>query len=255
MTGFSAVYRRELTSYFQSAIFYVVALVFLALFGYLFLAGVLAYNFYSLQAQNPMIASQLNATDVVLTPLFHNTSVIMLLVMPLLTMRMFAEERKSGTIELLFTYPLRDLGMLFGKLAAVLTVFLIILVGTLPCIVFLARLTPVDPGVVLTIYLGLFLLGFAFISLGVFMSSLTENQIVAAVASFGALLGFWLIGFVGEFSGAGAGGVLSYISILEHFDGFTRGVIDTRDVAFYLLFSAFFLFGTLRVLEITRWRG
>jgi ABC-2 type transport system permease protein len=137
----------------------------------------------------------------------------------------------------------------------VLTVFLIILLGTLPCIAFLATLTPVDPGVVLTIYLGLFLLGFAFLSLGAFMSSLTENQIVAAVASFGALLGFWLIGFVGEFSGAAAGGVLSYISILEHFDGFTRGVIDTRDIAFYLLFSAFFLFGTLRVLEITRWRG
>jgi ABC-2 type transport system permease protein len=132
----------------------------------------------------------------------------------------------------------------------------VILASTLPCIGFLATLTPVDPGVMLTSYLGLFLLGLSFLCLGVFMSSLTENQIIAAVASFGALLGFWLIGFVEQFSGGGAGGgVLSYLSILEHFDGFARGVIDTRDVAFYLLFSAFFLFGTLRVLETMRWRG
>ncbi|MFQ5457676.1 MAG: ABC transporter permease [Myxococcota bacterium] len=256
MTGFGAIYRRELSTYFNSPIFYVVGFVFLALFGYLYLAGVLAYNYYSLQAQNPMLAGQLNVTDLVFTPLFHNTSVVMLLVMPLLTMRLFAEERKSGTIELLFTYPLRDAGTLFGKLAAVLTVFLAILAGTLPCIAHLATLAPVDPGVALTNYLGLFLLGLSFLSLGIFVSSLTENQIVAAVVSFGALLLFWLIGFLGQFSASGAGGgLISYVSILEHFEGFTRGVIDTRDVAFYLLFSAFFLFGTLRVLESMRWRG
>lgn len=255
MKGFLAVYRRELASYFQSAIFYVVAFVFLAIFGYLFFASVLVYGQFSFQAQNPMIAAQLNGTDMVLTPLLHDTSVVMLLVMPLLTMRAFAEERKSGTLELLFTYPLRDLETLFGKLAAVLTVFGIIVAGTLPCVALLAGLTPVDPGVIASSYAGLLLLGGAFLCLGIFVSSLTENQIVAAVVSFGALLGFWLIGFVQQFSGGGAGGLLSYLSILEHFDAFTRGVVDTRDVAFYLLFSAFFLFGTLRVLESMRWRG
>jgi ABC-2 type transport system permease protein len=201
-----------------------------------------------------MLAAQLNATDMVLTPLFHDMSVVMLLVMPLLTMRLFAEERKAGTVELLFTYPLRDPGILTGKLGAVFAVFLLILSGTLPCIALLATLTPLDPGVVATNYLGLILLGGAFLSLGVFASSLTENQIVAAVSSFGVLLAFWLIGFVEQFSG-GAGGPLSYLSILNHFDGFTRGVVDTRDVAYYVLFSAFFLFGTLRVLETMRWRG
>ncbi|MDP3937426.1 MAG: ABC transporter permease [Deltaproteobacteria bacterium] len=255
MNGFLAVYRRELASYFQSAIFYVVAFVFLGIFGYLFFASVLAYGYFSFQAQDPMMASQLNGTEMVLTPLFHDTSVVMLLVMPLLTMRAFAEERKTGTLELLFTYPLRDLETLLGKLAAVLTVFGIVLAGTLPCVAFLSSLTPIDPGVIASSYTGLFLLGSAFLCLGIFVSSLTENQIVAAVVSFGALLAFWLIGVVEQFSGGGGGGPLSYLSILEHFDAFTRGVVDTRDVAFYLLFCAFFLFGTLRVLESMRWRG
>lgn len=255
MTGFSSVYRRELATYFHSTIFYVVAFVFLGLFGYLFFEGVLIYATLSYEAQNPILAGQLNATEVVLMPLSHNTSVVMLLVMPLLTMRLFAEERKSGTIELLFTYPVSDLGLLFGKLGAAFTVFLVILGGTIPCMGMLASLTPVDPGVIATNYLGLVLLGASFLSLGVFASSLTENQIVAAVTSFGALLVFWLIGFVEQFSGGGASGPLSYVSILNHFEGFTRGVVDTRDVAFYLLFCAFFLFGTLRVLEVMRWRG
>jgi ABC-2 type transport system permease protein len=254
MTGVVAVFRRELGAYFQSPVFYVVAFVFLGIFGYLNFASVAAYGYFSYQAQNPMLAAQLNATDMVLTPLFHDMSVVMLLVMPLLTMRLFAEERKAGTVELLFTYPLRDPGILTGKLGAVFAVFLLILSGTLPCIALLATLTPLDPGVVATNYLGLILLGGAFLSLGVFASSLTENQIVAAVSSFGVLLAFWLIGFVEQFSG-GAGGPLSYLSILNHFDGFTRGVVDTRDVAYYVLFSAFFLFGTLRVLETMRWRG
>jgi ABC-2 type transport system permease protein len=254
MTGLGAVFRREMAAYFQSPVFYVIAFVFLGIFGYLFFASVAAYGYFSYQAQNPVLAAQLNATDMVLTPLFHDTSVVMLLIMPLLTMRLLAEERKAGTLELLFTYPLRDLGILFGKLGAAFALFLLILSGTLPCIALLTTLSPLDPGVVASNYLGLILLGSAFLCLGVFASSLTENQIVAAVSSFGALLAFWLIGFVEQFSG-GATGLLSYLSILNHFDSFSRGVVDTRDVAYYLLFSAFFLFGTLRVLESMRWRG
>lgn len=254
MTGFAAVYRRELSSYFQSPIFYAVAFVFLALFGYLYFASVLGYGYYSFQAQDPRIAAQLNGTDMVLTPLLHDTSVVLLLIMPLLTMRTFAEERKTGTIELLFTYPLRDLETLFGKLAAVFTIFAVIVAGTVPCVAYLAHLTPLDGGVIASSYIGLFLLGSAFLCLGIFVSSLTENQIIAAIISFGALLALWLIGFVGQFAGGG-GGVLSYLSILQHFDAFTRGVVDSRDVAFYLFFCAFFLFGTLRVLESMRWRG
>jgi ABC-2 type transport system permease protein len=253
MTGVIAVFKREIGAYFQSPVFYVVAFVFLGIYGYLYFADVAAYGYFSYQAQNPVLAGQLNATDMVLTPLFHDTSVVMLLIMPLLTMRLFAEERKAGTVELLFTYPLRDLGILAGKLGAVFVLFLLILSGTLPCIGLLATLTPLDPGVVASNYLGLILLGGAFLSLGVFASSLTENQIVAAVSAFGALLVFWLMGLVEQFSGGG--GALSYLSILNHFEGFTRGVVDTRDVAYYVLFSAFFLFGTLRVLETMRWRG
>jgi ABC-2 type transport system permease protein len=234
--GFGAVYRREMAAYFQSPVFYVVAFVFLGIFGYLYYAGVGSY-----------------AIDMVLTPLLHDMSVVMLLVMPLLTMRLFSEERRSGTIELLFTYPLRDAGTLFAKVAAAFSLFALILAATLPCIVYLGSITKLDPGTVIASYLGLLLLGAAFQSLGVFASSLTENQIVAAIASFGALLLFWLLGFVQEL--AGDRGLIAYLSIVGHFDAFARGVVDTRDVAYYLLFSAFFLFGTLRVLETTRWRG
>jgi ABC-2 type transport system permease protein len=253
VNGFCAVYRREMAAYFQSPVFYVVAFVFLGIFGYLYYTAVGSYAILSFQAQNPMLAGRLNATDMVLTPLLHDMSVVMLLVMPLLTMRLFSEERRSGTIELLFTYPLRDAGTLFAKVAAAFSVFALILAATLPCILYLASITKLDPGVVIASYLGLLLLVAAFQSLGVFASSLTENQIVAAIGSFGALLIFWLLGFVQEMTGDR--GLVAYFSIVGHFNAFTRGVVDTRDVAFYLIFSAFFLFGTLRVLETTRWRG
>lgn len=188
-------------------------------------------------------------------PLFSNIRVIMLLVMPVLTMRLFAEEKKTGTMELLLTYPVRDGEVLLGKYAAVVTLFLAMLSLTAVYPVMLTYFAQLESGPLLTGYLGLVLMGATFLAIGVLASSLTENQIVAAVITFGILLVFWVIGWSADFAGPSLGKLLSHLSILEHFDGFGKGVIDTKDVIYYLNFTILCLFLTLRSLESKRWRG
>lgn len=256
MKGFWPVYRKELYSLFASPIFYVVAFTFLVISGYFFWNVMVFFNLLSFQAsQNPFMASQLNLTDMVLRPFFMDISIVLLLISPLLTMRLYAEERKSGTIELLFTYPIADRATVLAKFAAVATALILILAGTLPGIFFLEYVG--DPGwkSVLCGYLGVFLLGSAFLSIGLFTSSLTQNQIIAAVLSFGALLMFWIIGWVKPTVGPAAAGLVDYISVTNHFDSFTKGILDSRDLLYYVLFVVLFLFLTLRQMESYRWRG
>jgi ABC-2 type transport system permease protein len=188
-------------------------------------------------------------------PLFSNISVILLLLMPLVTMRLFAEERRAGTIELLLTYPVRDGAVLAGKYLAALGLYAIMIGLTLlypGIVVYFARL---EWGPILTGYLGLLLMGATFIAVGVFASSLTENQIVAAITTFGALLIFWILGWSADYAGGTAGKVLQFLSILEHNDSFSKGVLDTKDVLYYLNFTVLALFLTLRSLEARRWKG
>jgi ABC-2 type transport system permease protein len=188
-------------------------------------------------------------------PLFSNISVILLLLMPLVTMRLFAEERRAGTIELLLTYPVRDGAVLAAKYLAALALYALMIGLTVlyPLIVvYFARL---EWGPVLTGYLGLLLMGATFIAVGVFASSLTENQIVAAVTTFGVLLIFWILGWSADYAGGAFGRVLQFLSILEHNDSFSKGVLDTKDVLYYVNFTALALFLTLRSLEARRWKG
>jgi ABC-2 type transport system permease protein len=181
--------------------------------------------------------------------------VILLFIMPLLTMRLFAEEKRQGTIELLLTYPVRDLAAVLAKFAACLAVYVVMLglTGVYP--VLLVTFAQPEVGPILAGYLGLLLLGAAFISLGALASSLTENQIVAAAITFGVLLIFWVIGWSSQFAGSDVGWLLSHLSLLDHFDNFPKGIIDTKDVIFYLNFMVLCLFLTLRSLESHRWRG
>jgi ABC-2 type transport system permease protein len=206
---------------------------------------------------NPQGARDLNVTDAVLRPLFANLSVILLLVMPLVTMRLFAEERRSGTIELLLTYPVRDGAVLIGKYLAALTLYATMIAGTLayPAIIVWIARAGVEWGPLLTGYIGLLLMGAMFLAVGLFASSLTENQIVAAVVTFGILLIFWIIGWTAEFATGALGVVLTHLSILEHNDTFAKGVLDTKDIIYYLNFTALALFLTLRSLESRRWNG
>ncbi|MBU2549185.1 MAG: ABC transporter permease subunit [Proteobacteria bacterium] len=255
MNNFLAIYKRELRLYFTSPIAYVLVFIFLVLAGYFFYSGLTFYSMISLQSMRNPYMARLNLVDMIITPLFSNLSVVLLLMLPMLTMRLFAEEKKSGTYELLFSYPVRDVEVLLGKYFAAMTVFAVMLALTGFYHLLLAGLGLQVPRVVLSGYLGLLLLGGAFIALGIFISSLTENQIVAAVASFGVLLLFWIIGWSAASVGPGPAAFFEYISLVKHLMSFTKGLIDTADLAYYLLFTFFFLFLTLRSLESNRWRG
>ena len=170
-------------------------------------------------------------------------------------MRLFAEERRSGTIELLLTYPVRDGAVLVGKYLAALALYGLMLAGTLLYPLMIAYFARLDWGAVLTGYIGLVLLGATFIAVGLFASSLTENQIVASIISFGVLLMLWVVGWSADYVGGAWGKVLSDLSIIEHFDNFAKGVLDTKDVVYYLGFVTLALFLSLRSLEARRWKG
>ena len=251
-----AIFKKEMRLYFTSPVAWVVLTIFLLIAGYFFYSIFAFFTQASIQsAMNPQMGRDLNVTDSVMRPLFSNISVILLLLMPLVTMRLFAEERRSGTIELLLTYPVRDGAVLAGKYLAALGLYAIMIGLTLlypAIVVYFARL---EWGPVFTGYLGLLLMGATFIAVGVFASSLTENQIVAAITTFGALLIFWILGWSADYAGGTAGRVLQFLSILEHNDSFSKGVIDTKYVLYYLNFTVLALFLTLRSLEARRWKG
>ena len=268
MKNLLIVCKKELTSYFYSPIAYVVITIFLLVSGYFFFNMVISYaeltRIVMSDQYNPYVGQiELNFTESIFRPLFANISIIMLLMMPLLTMRLLAEEKKSGTFELLLTYPLRDIETVLGKFLACLLVFVLMLGLTLIYPLFLSSIDNsmgmggggIEIGPLLSGYLGMLLLGSAFIAFGMLASSLTSNQIVAAVISFGALLLFWLIGFSAYSSEPGLAGILRDLSILEHFESFSKGTIQSHDVIYYLNFSVFCIFLTLRSLESNKWRG
>jgi ABC-2 type transport system permease protein len=256
MRGIIAIFKKELSVTFSSPIFYAGTFIFLLLSGYFFYSNAAVFSLLSFQARgNPFLSEKLNLSDMLVTPLFGQLSIVLLLMLPLLTMRTYAEEKKLGTIELLFTYPVSDLAVLSGKFLACIFILLTMLSGTIPSLLLLESFGNLDWGVIFSGYLGVVLMGASFIALGIFMSSLTENQIIAAVLSFGFLLLFWLIGWAKVIAGPEFGPVLEQISLVVHLDGFIRGLIDTRDVVFYLIFMSFWLFLTLRVLNSRFWRG
>jgi len=250
------IYKKEMRLYFTSPIAWVILTIFLFIAGYFFYSIFAFFTLASMQsAMNPAMARDLNVTDSVLRPLFSNVSVILLLLMPLVTMRLFAEERRSGTIELLLTYPVRDGAVLLGKYLAGLTLYAMMLAMTLFYPLLVAYFARVEWGPLATGYLGLLLMGATFLAVGIFASSLTENQIVASIITFGVLLMFWVIGWSSDYLGGTWGRVLSHLSLIEHFDSFAKGVIDTRDVLYYFDFTIVALFMTLRSLEARRWKG
>jgi ABC-2 type transport system permease protein len=259
MRNFLAIYTKELRSYFVSPVAYVIAGVFLFLSGYLFRNILMQFNYWSLQFSQRQQFMQggmppLNLNEMVVTQFFAVMDFIWLMVVPMLTMRLFAEEKKSGTIELLMTSPVSTTQVLLGKFFAALTLYTAIVALTLVYCIILEVYGEPDWGPIWSAYLGYLLLGGTFIGVGVLASSLTENQIVAVLLAFGALLVLWLIDWSASFAGPTAAKILSYLSIIQHLQDFQRGVIDTGDVVFYLSAIFFTLFLTTRVLESRRWR-
>lgn len=256
MSKFAAILRRELAYYFRSPVAYAVITVFLLLCGYFFYNLLGYFNLASIQAmQNPMQTRALSLTTSVLAPLFANLSTVLLLILPLLTMRLFSEERRSGSAELLFTYPVGDWQVLLGKFTAAVAVLAAMLALTAPCPLLLYYFAAPETGPLVSGYLGLFLMGVSFIAMGLFFSALSESQLVAGAFTFGCGLLFLVIGWISPFVPAPAAAVLGQLSLVEHLDAFARGVIDTNDLVFYVNLTAFFLFLCARVLDSARWRS
>jgi ABC-2 type transport system permease protein len=258
MRNIAEIYKREIRFYFTTPIAYVVMIIFTAIFGFLFYRSLVYYSELSYQLmQNPGYGQHIDLILGVFSPVFRSNTIIFLLVIPPISMRLIAEEKKSGTIELLFTYPIKDVHIVIGKWLAASTIVALMLILTVPApLMAFGFAGTAEWGPVLSGYLGLFLMGISFLSLGVLISALSENQIVAIIVSYGVLLAFWFLGWIIDpSSGKPIGKVLGELSIIGHLNNFVNGVIDTKDLVYYVLFIFVSLFLTLRVLESKRWRG
>ena len=244
------ILKRELKSYFSSPVAYIILVVFLVLSGVFFFLYLQSFISSQFDPRFQLFKEKLNLNEFVVRPYLGTISVVLLLMIPVISMRLIAEEKKNYTSELLFTSPIRVVQIVLGKFLAALTLFLIMLILSAIHLLILTLYGNPDLGPVLSGYLGLFLLGASFLSIGLFASSLTENQIVAAVISFGILLVFWILGASSDADSS----VLGYLSIINHFDNFTKGVIEVKDVVYYLSFSFFGLFLTQVTLDSERWR-
>lgn len=231
-----AIASKEVRTYYASPIAYVVTAVFLVITGYFF-----AFNVVNMQ-------------EATIRGFLFPGSFVLLLLSPILTMRLLAEEQKMGTLELLLTAPVRDTEVVAGKYLASLFIFVVMLALTFyyPLVLFLFG--DPDPGPIASGYLGLFLLGAAFIAAGLLASSLTSNQIVAAVIAFGLLILLWVISGASGFLSGPPKAVVNYLALPAHFGDFTMGIIDTKHVIYYVSLTALFLFLAIRALETRRWR-
>lgn len=256
MQNILAIWQREMKSYFVSPIAYVVLTVFLFLSGLIFfgkLADVWQYTMTTAQMGQSM--QPIDAPAYVTQSLFGTTIVVLLFIIPMLTMGLFSEEKKRGTIELLLTTPVGNVQTLLGKYLASLTLLLILIASSAITISPLFVYSQPDWKPILAGYLGMFLYGAALLAVGIFISTLTENQIIAVFLTFGVSLVLWLISFLGTSASGPAKNVINYLSVISHLDDFIKGVIDTSHIIYYVTFAFVGLFLAYRSLESTRWRG
>ena len=256
MTNILAIAHKELKGYFSSPIAYVVVGFSAILFGQFFVALLYFFDRMSMQAGGGFGGPQsVNVNESLVAPLFQNVSVILLFVLPLVTMRTYAEEKRSGTIELLLTSPLTDVQIVLGKFLGALGLYSAMLGVSLIHIGFLFMFGSPEWRPIVTGYLGMILMGGCFLSVGLFISSLTRNQIIAGVVTFAVLLMFWVINWTASFAGPTTQAILNHLSIIEHLNDFTRGILDSKHLVYYLSFIAFGLFLTVRSVDSERWRG
>ena len=256
----AALVEKEWRHYFGSPIAYVALFVWTMLFGIFF-----HFAFTLFLRQSMMMAQQmemgggpkLSINEWMIRPVIHNMAVVALFVAPMLTMRLFAEEKRQGTIELLATSPITDLQIVLGKfLAAVGLYGLMILTGLVNLLpIWHYATSPPEWKPVATGALALLLIGSCFIALGLFVSTLTRNQIVAGILTFCLLLGVWTLGWADEPTSGPVMKVLGYLAVTNHMEDMVKGVLDLKDVVFYLSFIAFGLFLAQQSVESQRWRA
>ena len=236
MRNVLTLFRREINASFLSPMAYVAATFFL------FISGIYFYNILVL------------SREVTLRYTLESVSFFLMCVTPLVTMRLFAEEKKSGTMEVLMTAPVSDLQVVLGKFLGAMGFFLAMLAPTGVYVLAVSLVGNPEYGAIIAAYAGMLLMGGLFVSIGLFVSSLTSNQIVAAIVTFISLICLWIAGYLSLQTRWPLSAFLDYIGVAGHLDSFLKGVIDTRDVIYYLSLTAYFLFLSVRSLETRRWR-
>ena len=249
-----AIAGKEMRSYFASPMAYLIIGLFALLFGQFFYAYLDLFVRRS-AGMGQMGGGANNINQDMIRYVLMNAAIIILFVMPMITMRTYAEEKRSGTIELLLTSPLTDLEIILGKFLGALGLYAAMLAVTLLDVALLFFFGNPEWRAIAAGYLGLLLLGGCFVSLGLLISSLTKNQIVAGVITFAVFLMLWIVNWTADQSGPTMRAVLNHLSIIDHFDDFARGVIDTKHVVYYVSFIAFGLFLTAKSVDSERWRG
>ncbi|MGE0370419.1 MAG: ABC transporter permease subunit [Gammaproteobacteria bacterium] len=240
---------RELRSLFFSPLAWTILAVVQIIIAYLFLVQV--DFFLQIQPRLPQLPGAPGLTEIVVAPTFGNAALILLLVIPLLTMRLVSDELRNQTLSLLFSAPVSMTAIILGKYCGVLGFLLIqlLLIALLPCALLLGG--TLDFGILASGLLGLFLLLAGFAAVGLFMSTLTAQPVIAAISTFGVLLLLWIVDWSGTAASKG-GSVLGYLSVLRHYESLLKGVFNSTDVAYYLLLSALFIILSIRRLDSYR---
>jgi len=248
-----AIAGKEMRAYFASPIAYIIIGLFALLFGWFFY--VYLHVFVEQSQRMAMGGGNVNVNEQMIRGVLQNAAVIILFVMPMITMRTYSEEKRSGTIELLLTSPLTDFEIIVGKFLGAMGLFCAMLLVTIIDVAILFRLGNPEWRPIAAGYLGLLLMGGCFVSVGLLISSLTKNQIVAGFMTFAVFLMLWVINWLADSSGPTGQAILSFLSITDHLDDFTKGIIDTKHLAYYVSFITFGLFLTAKSVDSERWRG
>ena len=255
MRNIWTICRRELYSYFVSPVAWVLLAIFSLLSGY-FSYGIAAiFVRMGMESQMSGQSFPMNVNEQAIAPIASQIAVVGLFLIPLISMRLFAEEKRQGTIELLVTSPIHDIELVIGKWLASVLMYGSLLVVLLADYAFYFIYGQPDWKPVATGLLGLMLQGSCLLALGTFISTMTKNQIVAGAVGFGLALLLFLVSYFTQFGNSSVAQFLSYLSVQSHYDSFSRGVIDTKDVIYYLSLIFLGLFLTVRSLESLRWRA
>jgi ABC-2 type transport system permease protein len=256
----NAIIQKEWRHYFGSPIAYVTLFVWTLLFGIFFY-----FAFTLFLRQSMMMAQQmefgggpkLSLNEYLIRPVMHNMAVVALFLAPMLTMRLFAEEKRQGTMELLATSPVSDLQIVLGKFLAAVGLYALMILAGLVNLLVLWRYASAAPEwkPIATGALALLLFGACFIALGTFVSTLTRNQIIAGILSFCLFLGIWTLGWAQDPAAGPVMQVVSYLGVTSHMEDMVKGVLDLKDIVFYLSFIAFGLFLAHLSVESQRWRA
>jgi len=249
------IWRKEMRSYFVSPVAYLLLAMFAVIFGFFFWNILGYFVFTGMESQMRGEMFPMNVNEQVIRPLLSNVGVIGLFFIPMITMRLFSEEKRSGTIELLVTSPIRDGEIILGKWLAALTLYGVLLLLTALNFIFLFRYGNPDWKPLAIGYLGLLLQAAALLAIGMFISTLTKNQIIAGATTFGVCLLLWVLEWVSGYETSTWASVLSYMSVVTHVGSFSKGLLDSKDAVYYVSLTFLGIFFTARSLESLRWRS